>query len=83
MSARVSLLVLLLVVSLQAATFAQAPASAARPPLEVPAGAAASPTFDAVRATDAYLATVPPDKKARSDAYFEGGYWIQTLDVPV
>jgi STE24 endopeptidase len=28
-------------------------------------------------ATDAYLATVPPDKKARSDAYFEGGYWLQ------
>jgi STE24 endopeptidase len=27
-------------------------------------------------ATDAYLATVPPDKKARSDAYFEGGYWL-------
>jgi STE24 endopeptidase len=27
-------------------------------------------------ATDAYLATVPADKKARSDAYFEGGYWL-------
>ena len=35
------------------------------------------PTFDVKAATDAYLATVPPDKRARSDAYFEGGYWLQ------
>jgi STE24 endopeptidase len=27
-------------------------------------------------ATQAYLDTVPPAKKARSDAYFEGGYWL-------
>jgi STE24 endopeptidase len=27
-------------------------------------------------ATGAYLATVPAEKKARSDAYFEGGYWL-------
>jgi STE24 endopeptidase len=27
-------------------------------------------------ATQAYLDTVPPDKKARSDTYFEGGYWL-------
>ncbi len=27
-------------------------------------------------ATEAYLDTVPPDKRARSDAYFEGGYWL-------
>jgi STE24 endopeptidase len=48
-----------------------------QPTLQVPPGAQASPSFDAAGATDAYLATVPPDKKARSDAYFEGGYWIQ------
>jgi STE24 endopeptidase len=77
MSARVSLLVLCQVVSLHPAAFAQTPAPAARPRLEVPAAAAAGPAFDAVRATDAYLATVPSDKRARSDAYFEGGYWIQ------
>jgi STE24 endopeptidase len=33
--------------------------------------------FDPVAATNAYLASLPPDKKAASDAYFEGGYWIQ------
>lgn len=27
-------------------------------------------------ATEVYLATVPPEKRARSDAYFEGGYWL-------
>ena len=27
-------------------------------------------------ATDAYLATITPEAKARSDAYFEGGYWL-------
>ncbi|HYC03075.1 MAG TPA: M48 family metallopeptidase [Azospirillaceae bacterium] len=32
--------------------------------------------FDPQAATDAYLATVPPEARARSDAYFEGGYWI-------
>jgi len=38
------------------------------------------PAFDVKAATDAYLATVPPDKKVRSDAYFEGGYWLQFWD---
>ncbi len=33
--------------------------------------------FDPVAATEAYLARVPPDKRASSDAYFEGGYWLQ------
>lgn len=32
--------------------------------------------FDPVAATNAYLATLPPAERARSDAYFEGGYWI-------
>lgn len=37
--------------------------------------AAATP-FDADAATDAYLATLSPEARARSDAYFEGGYWL-------
>lgn len=51
------------------------------PTVQVPAGAQASRNFDAVRATDAWLATVPADKKNRSDAYFEGGYWLDALQV--
>jgi predicted permease len=44
-------------------------AHAQTPTLEIPPEAQASPAFDPVRATNAYLATVPADKKARSDAY--------------
>jgi STE24 endopeptidase len=32
--------------------------------------------FDPDAATRAWLATIPPGEKARSDAYFEGGYWL-------
>lgn len=38
------------------------------------------PAFDVKAAVDAYLVKVPPDKKARSDAYFEGGYWLILWD---
>lgn len=41
-----------------------------------PAQQAPTPAFDVKSATDAYLAKIPPEKKARSDAYFEGGYWL-------
>lgn len=42
----------------------------------VPAGARASAHFDAAAATNAWLATVPAEARAKSDAYFEGGYWL-------
>ena len=41
------------------------------------AGAAgAAPPFDAEAATRAYLATLNGAARAKSDAYFEGGYWL-------
>ena len=33
-------------------------------------------SFHPVEATKAWLNTVPADKRAKSDAYFEGGYWL-------
>ena len=36
--------------------------------------------YDPVAATNAYLATVSGEKRVRSDAYFEGGYWLQLWD---
>ncbi len=36
--------------------------------------------FDPDAATRAYLASVPADERARSDAYFEGGYWLLLWD---
>ena len=48
--------------------------------ISVPEAAKASPNFNVDAATDAYLALIPPDARARSDAYFEGGYWLQLWD---
>ncbi|MCI0659082.1 MAG: M48 family metallopeptidase [Acidobacteria bacterium] len=36
--------------------------------------------FDPIAATDAYLARVTDEQRVRSDAYFEGGYWLQLWD---
>jgi STE24 endopeptidase len=33
-------------------------------------------SLDPAAATQAWLATVPADKRKKSDAYFEGGYWL-------
>lgn len=46
---------------------------------EVPAPTE-GPSFDPVVATEAYLNRLPADQRARSDAYFEGGYWLQLWD---
>lgn len=59
---------------------AQTTASTAPPVLNVPAAAQPGPHFDVQQATDAWLATIPAEKKAKSDAYFEGGYWLQLWD---
>jgi len=48
--------------------------------IQVPPEAQATPHFDATAATNAYLAQIPADKAARSDAYFEGGYWMILWD---
>src|SRR5713226_1550350 len=42
--------------------------------------AAAAQPFDVKAAVDAYLASVPAAQRARSDAYFEGGYWLLLWD---
>jgi len=41
----------------------------------------ATPAFDAQRATAGYLSRVNGAARARSNAYFEGGYWLQLLDL--
>src|SRR5579862_2413861 len=42
-----------------------------------------SAPFDVKSAVDAYLNSVPAAARARSDAYFEGGYWLQLWDFLV
>ncbi len=39
--------------------------------------------FDAERATAAYMATLSTQARARSDRYFEGGYWLTLWDFLV
>jgi STE24 endopeptidase len=46
----------------------------------VPEAARPSDHFDASAATDAYLAQIPAAARSRSDAYFEGGYWLILWD---
>ncbi len=61
--------------------FAQPPAASEMPSvLQVPPEAQPSSHFDATAATNAYMAQIPADKTARSDAYFEGGYWLILWD---
>jgi len=49
-------------------------------PTELKASPSAASQFDVKAAVDAYLAKMPPDQRARSDAYFEGGYWLLLWD---
>jgi STE24 endopeptidase len=53
-----------------AAGTAAGAARARAPDLDVPE------RFDAEAATEAYMARLSPEARARSDAYFEGGYWL-------
>ncbi|HET9981944.1 MAG TPA: M48 family metallopeptidase [Longimicrobiales bacterium] len=87
---RAAAVLALLVATMPAATVhAQTPAAGATRPAPPTATApapgsaqataappSAPPTLDPEAATRAYLATVPAAERARSDAYFEGGYWI-------
>jgi len=68
------LLVLSLIAALPSSLLAQETSpSPSATPAPVPSIA---PGTDPATATRAWLDTVPPDKKVKSDAYFEGGYWL-------
>ncbi|HYI09889.1 MAG TPA: M48 family metallopeptidase [Thermoanaerobaculia bacterium] len=59
-----------------------APANRELPPgLIVPEAARPGPYFDAERATEAYLAVLSDEQRAKSDAYYEGGYWLQLWEL--
>jgi STE24 endopeptidase len=47
---------------------------------KVPPAAQPSAHFDADAATEAYMSMIPPEATARSNAYFEGGYWLILWD---
>src|SRR5271167_2353593 len=64
----------------------QSPGPGAKPatamPDEIPIPPAAQPSsqFNVEAATDAYLAEIPASARAKSDDYFEGGYWLILWD---
>ncbi|MBK7210376.1 MAG: M48 family metallopeptidase [Xanthomonadales bacterium] len=58
-----------------------APATELPPGLQIPEAARPGPDFNAERATDAYVNLLSPEQRAQSDAYFEGGYWLQLWDL--
>lgn len=74
------------VVMAQASAVAQQPPASQQPLVKlgpIPAAAQfdANGHLDAERATRAYLDTVPADKRAASDKYFQGGYWLLLWDA--
>jgi STE24 endopeptidase len=56
------------------------PAPEDPPVLVIPEAARATPDFDVERATEAYIGLISPEARERSDAYFEGGYWLQLVE---
>jgi STE24 endopeptidase len=77
----------ILAISLPVMILLGAPARADEPPA-APAAAAPEPApaaapFNVDAAVEAYLASVPADARAKSDAYFEGGYWLILVDFLV
>lgn len=70
----VGLALLLGCLALPDAALADTIASPAMPAAS--AQAAVTPAFDPEAATRAYLATVSGEARERSDAYYEGGYWL-------
>jgi STE24 endopeptidase len=59
----------------------EAPATAIPPQHQATTAQAAH--FDVEVATNAYMAELSPAQRARSDAYFEGGYWLIVWDLLV
>jgi len=74
------LILLCCLASLATPALAQPGANEMPSVIQVPPEAQPSAHFDAVAATNAYMAQIPADKTARSNAYFEGGYWLILWD---
>jgi STE24 endopeptidase len=51
------------------------------PGLQIPDAARPGPNFDVDKATEAYLNLLSPGQRKLSDAYFEGGYWLQLWEM--
>jgi STE24 endopeptidase len=73
------LLLLAAAASLAVAQSSSAPAGPI-PPSASPSVQTQTQPFDINAAVEAYLAKMPPSRRASSNAYFEGGYWLLLWD---
>ena len=79
--AKIASLVALFILSLSVLALAQPPGPNEMPSVvTVPAAAQPSDHFDATAATNAYWRRFRRRESTRSDAYFEGGYWLMLWD---
>jgi STE24 endopeptidase len=60
--------------------FVSGQTSAATAPSSPSAASQGTPAFDINAAVEAYLAKMPPERRAQSNAYFEGGYRLLLWD---
>lgn len=71
-------LIVLISANLAVAQAQAVPGARELPPgLIVPEAAKPGPDFDVDKATQSYIDLLSPQQRAQSDAYFEGGYWLQ------
>jgi STE24 endopeptidase len=75
-----ALLLTAILILLSACALAQPRPLVPSPPIPDAAQFHPGQPFDVEAATNAYLAEIPPAERARSDAYFEGGYWLLLWD---
>ena len=73
-------LILVVLTLLLGGVFASAQMGSPAAPSPPPAPSQAAPAFDINAAVEAYLAKMPPERRAQSNAYFEGGYWLLFWD---
>ena len=76
-------MLLVIMMALAAPRIHAAAAAPATPATSASAAPAHAAPFNVTAATDAYMAQLSPQARARSDAYFEGGYWLILWDALV
>ncbi|HEV2332671.1 MAG TPA: M48 family metallopeptidase [Gammaproteobacteria bacterium] len=79
---RLCMFLVVAVAALYLINAAAAPQNTSKPDAN-PATASVAAHFDADAATQAWLDTLSPAARAKSDAYFEGGYWLILWDFLV
>ena len=80
---RLAILVFAALASLTLINAYAAPENTSKPDANSPAATATAAHFDADKATAEWIAQIPADAMAKSDAYYEGGYWLILWDFVV